>query len=532
MRIVLHVVAALAGAYMVFAPTIDRGFAVVQTDPGDTALNHYLLEHTWRWASDSTYRHALWSPPFYHPQPMVLAYSENLFGVAPVFWLLRLGLSSAVAFQVWMMVLSVLNYVAMVLVLRLLPVRHGERLPVVMVALGGFLWAYGLPQHVIIDHPQLIGRFWMPPAAYFAWRFAVAPRGRWLGLALLATYLQVLTCINSGWLLTLGLGVYIPVMVWANGTWPDVRAFLRHRWKTVAGCGGLWGAAVLSLVAPYLVANVGQHRDYGECIQFLPSFSSLLAGPEGSWWYTALFHVRDYVGSETRFFSGVGFYALLVAAVWFVRAHRHDVKIQSAQRFVTAGAISAVVLFLATVDFGEGISLWWFLRLLPGGLAIRAVGRVEMIFHLFLIPAALIGFTLWVQNRWPEGRVRQAVLALAAAVVVFEQTGYESIFYKRGDVYGKAERVAGLVAGTDAFYLAPLPSDNPLYPSVIAMWAGLSADVPTVNGYSGRLPPGYPELQQLTDEEVIVWLGPNFHGKVRIVDLDAEPWDVRDYVLP
>lgn len=531
-RPLLHLVALGVGLYAMFHPTIDNGFAKLQTDMGDTVLNHYLLEHTWRVVADPAYKPTLWSPTFYYPQPRVFAYSENMFGVAPVYWLLRLALPYDLAFQVWMMVLSVANYAAMAAVLRVLPVRAGERLPPLLVALGGVLWAFGLTHQAAINHPQLIARFWMPPAVYCAWRFVLKPSVGWLHGTLALFFLQVTCCVNTGWFLGLGLVVFVPVAAWAHGAGPAVRAFWRDRRRAVVAALAAWGAATLAFLSPYMIANSDQGRTYGECLEHMPVWSSFLGGPPGSWWYQTLLHVRDIISPETHLFSGFGVYALLLTAVIAVRGQQTDAKVQPGRRLAVTGLIAAGVMLLLTLNVGGGVSLWWFVRLLPGGLAIRAVGRVQIVVYLFLIPAALIGFRLWVQGRWPDGWPRRIVTLAVLAAVVFEHSANEGVAFEKTKFYGRLDDLAALVAGQDAFYLVPREDQHPLEASVLAMWVGMRADVPVVNGYSGRLPRGFPESERLTDEDVRAWLGPAFHGKLTVIDPTEDVWEVRRYVVP
>lgn len=531
-RFLLHLVAVGVGLYALFHPTIDNRFEKLQTDMGDTVLNHYLLEHTWRVVADPTYQPTLWSPTFYYPQPRVFAYSENMFGVAPVYWALRLGLPADLAFQVWMMVLSVLNYAAMAAVLRGLPVRVGERLPPLLVALGGFLWAFGLPQQAAVAHPQLIARFWMPPAVYCAWRFVLTPSVAWLHGALALFFLQVTCCVNTGWFLGLGLVVFVPLAVWVHAAWPAVRAFLRDRRRALIATVAAWGVATLAFLSPYMIANSDQGRTYGECLQHMPEFSSFLGGPPGSWWYQTLLHVRDGVSPETDLFSGFGVYFLLLAAIVAVRAKRNDAKVQPGRRLATTGLIAAGVMLLLTLNFGSGVSLWWLVRFLPGGLAIRAVGRVQIVVYLFLIPSVLIAFRLWLQSRWPDGWPRRLVTLAVVAVVVFEHSWNDGVAFEKTKFYGRLDDLAALVAGQDAIYLVPRWEEHPLEASLLAMWVGMRANVPVVNGYSGRRPTDFPESERLSDDEVKAWLGPNFHGKLTIIDPREDVWDVRRYVVP
>src|SRR5262245_59223426 len=114
----LYVAAVVGGSYLTFRPMFDSRFEQLQNDLGDTILNHYLLEHTWRVVSDRHYAGTLLSPPFFHPTPLVLGYSENMLAVAPLYWVLRLGLPDDLAFQWWTILLNVLNFVAFAAVLR------------------------------------------------------------------------------------------------------------------------------------------------------------------------------------------------------------------------------------------------------------------------------------------------------------------------------------------------------------------------------------------------------------------------------
>lgn len=528
--VVLHLAALAVGTYTAFRPTLDSHFARMQTDPGDTVLNHYILEHTWRVVSDPAYPHPLWSPPFYYPTPLVMSYSENMLGVAPVYWGLRTFLPSDLAFQVWMMVLSALNYVAMAAVLARVRVRHDERLPHLLVALGGFLWAFGLPVQAQLNHQQLIARFWMPVAAACAWQFALDPAARRLNRVFVFLFLQTLTCVNSGWFLTFGLGVFLPIAVWVNGTGPELRDCLK-RWRTL-GVVSFWGMAFVAFLMPYFVANYDYGRAYDDCVEHMPTVSSLVAGPPESRWYHTVRGVRSLVGTETFFFSGFGFYFLLLAAAVAVRARRHEGELEPGIRLATAGFLAAAALLLLTLNYGSGVSPWWVLRLAPGGLAIRAVGRVQMVIYLFLIPAVLIGFTLWVHGRFRDGPARFAAFALAVGVVGFEQTGCDGENFEKATVYDVAGRVAEHLRGADVAYYTVSEDEHPLYPSLVAMWAGMIADVPVVNGYSGRRPPTFPEAERLSDADVKAWLGPAFRGKALVVvDATKSPWQVRRYTL-
>src|SRR3954466_9476441 len=107
--ILVYAAAIIGGSFASYGPTIASGFTRLQTDLGDSVLNHYLLEHTWRVVSDSHYPGTLLSPPFFHPTPLVLGYSENFLGAAPLYWGLRLVLPAELAFSWWAILAAALN---------------------------------------------------------------------------------------------------------------------------------------------------------------------------------------------------------------------------------------------------------------------------------------------------------------------------------------------------------------------------------------------------------------------------------------
>jgi hypothetical protein len=191
---------------------------------------------------------------------------------------------------------------------------------------------------------------------------------------------------------------------------------------------------------------------------------------------------------------------------------------------VAAALITACVwLLIALTPRDEGHSLWEIVRHVPGGTALRCVSRVYVTVYLF----GTVGALVWLARMtaplrpWP----RAALLALIAGVVVFEQLGYEPPSFDKKDFYVIADRTAEQLRGAQAAYVVPRYTDTNgellrgVYGDVLGMWAGLWANVPVVNGYSGRRPLGdYPVGLAVTDEELRTWLTGKFRGQLTIVD--------------
>ncbi|HAA03510.1 MAG TPA: hypothetical protein DCE18_09090 [Syntrophobacteraceae bacterium] len=107
------------GIACTFYPTLLTRFSMLQADPGDSRLIHYLLEHSYRWFSGDPSHARLWDPSFFFPLPNVFSFTDTCLTLAPAYWIWRLvGCQPEVAFSLWMMTLCVANYLAAQALLR------------------------------------------------------------------------------------------------------------------------------------------------------------------------------------------------------------------------------------------------------------------------------------------------------------------------------------------------------------------------------------------------------------------------------
>ncbi len=64
-QVLLYLIFCLIGVVNAFYPTLYSGFAQMQTDPGDTRLNQYFLEHSFQLLTKRNYVGELFSPAFF-----------------------------------------------------------------------------------------------------------------------------------------------------------------------------------------------------------------------------------------------------------------------------------------------------------------------------------------------------------------------------------------------------------------------------------------------------------------------------------
>lgn len=145
-----------------------------------------------------------------------------------------------------------------------------------------------------------------------------------------------------------------------------------------------------------------------------------------------------------------------------------------------------IIAILLIVWYYDQPSLWLnFYDKIPGGIGIRAVGRVV----LFLLIPAVLGLAMLVQ--FLEHRQWTMAASILVLVCILEQ----GVTTESVDAAEGRANVASLVRQVDprqeAFYYRPGPNPARFIYQLDAMWASLATGVPTINGYSGYHPPGW-----------------------------------------
>lgn len=469
------------GLLSMFHPMLLSAFGRLQTDPGDTLLNAYILEHSWLWLTKPDYVGTFWSPAFFHPQPLVLTYSENLLGTAPLYWALRLACPPILAFQLWTMLVTSLTYVSFAAVLRRFGSGH------VLAALGGFVFAFGMPRIAQVGHQQLLAHVFAPWAMLAAWRFAERPALGSLTWTLATSFLQLLASVYLGWLTLLALGIFACVLFAVDReARRQLAGFCRRLWLPAIGLIAVWLGLLALLALPYREANRDFRRPYAEVLSLTPRPSNWLSPAPQSVWSQWLPQESQ---PELWIFPG----AIVVAGCGLALAFRQTRPF----------AITAIVLAILATRWGDWSAWRAVFRWAPGGEAIRAVGRVVFAVEMFGLVGGLVAL---------DGLLRRircgsafAGLVLAFGIVeqlpVHELPSFEIVPWRvRVDAI-KRQLTPGNVAYVE---IAP---DRPYWESQLtAMWAGLEANVPMVNGYSGRYPLGYPDWSRtMTEGELKQW---------------------------
>ncbi|HZW32099.1 MAG TPA: hypothetical protein VFF52_15410, partial [Isosphaeraceae bacterium] len=385
------------------------------------------------WIKGEPAHRSYWDIPIFYPARNIAAHSDTLLTVAPLYWGYRvLGFLPDTAFQLWMLTVSVLNYLAGYWLLR-----DGFRRGVPGSIGGAFLFAFAAARVNEVEHQQLAPQFYTvatlmallrifrdrprPPAAAFAW-WSIA------GLSLAA---QFYTSFYLGWFLVLALefaaiwGLILPRYR------PILIGVIRQQWPAMGWAAVVSALAIWPLLAHYLLAaNESGLRDYHvEVVMSVPDWRAWVYLGAESWLFgwmprLGLFHGLMMEQSK-RHGLGVATTVLCLAGL---HARRHEPAVR------LAGLVMLSLLLALTRfhrQFFEGILLGvWLIcavelawRDRPGADR-RALGWLVLLLSPAVFPGEATGQALFVAafifltGALPSGATRNACqLVIAVALL-------------------------------------------------------------------------------------------------------------------
>jgi hypothetical protein len=355
----------------------------------------------------------------------------------------------------------------------------------------------------------------VPVIWLLAWRWARSPRSVTpLVAAAVLLALLLMTSFYVGWfmLFVSGLGAVVGIgVVVAGEGWPSawrrMRAAASGSGRPVLYATLAFVIVISPMLAVYLPAlrSVGG-RGFEFVVVFTPKpWQAVDVGPENLVWGSI---VRFRPSTASVFSAGElrrGWPPLLLclfAASVLVASRRwmrHDRRLQSRSGLlvVTLG-LTAIVAWLLISQYRD-VTAWravW--ALVPGAAAIRVVVRIAHVLNVLVIAVAMAGIAMFLRPDPRTGPIRRwrvvAVVLLAIALLV-EQLNLAPIAQLSRDAeQAKFARVGPPLPGCRDFYVVRAPTKD-LFPSVEgqidAMLVAYEYLLPTINGYSGNVPPGW-----------------------------------------
>lgn len=471
------------GIYSTFLPTLISGFKLVQTNPGDTLFNAYILEHTYQYFFNKNYIAELWSPAFFYPYRNVLTYSVNLFGVAPFYWSFRMFFGWLLSYQLWMILMFILIFISFYFLMKSLKINP------YIASFSAYIFAFNLPRIYQLDHQQLFAQFYTPLAFVFLLKFLKTPSIKILTLFLLFIYLQLIGDFYLGWFLILSLCIFIPITLFINNkTAHRLFIFLSRNVMSTIIIFIFWISIMLYSLYPYVKFSltVIAVRPISEVVKMLPTIYSWIQSPPGSLWYRDFSRqIPEYIGEHNLF---IGVYAILLIIFSFgLYLYK---KIYVNKILILTCFITALILFIISFNIGNGISFWvQIYSVVPGAKAIRAVSRIELIIYFYLIFSAFIALDVIYKN-FTNKKVFTFILTCILVLIITEQSIYNRSSFNPNIFNKEITFVNTSIKNCHVAYVRTDATDfrRRINIQLVAMFAGLQSSVPVINGYSGFFP--------------------------------------------
>ena len=464
-------------------------FTVIPGDYFDARFNSVILEHLFQWVRR---RSDLWNPAFFYPFEGVLGWSDNHFGTGIFYGLFRFaGLSRESAFIGWFVVGNVLNYWPSYYVIR----RLGYS--VIASAAASFVFAFNLTALAQESHAQLVYRFAIPFAVLAQYEFLRTKEVGYLFRTIIFAAIQFFCSIYLGVFLVyllaaMLLGCLVSDRQVTRG-WTSRALFHEHAscssiWYFAGACFSVVLLAMLLVKYQTIATQYAFKRPTAELLGLLPEPESYLIADRSvlTGWIGKYFANAGY-RQEKQLFFGAGVWLVAFVGLWSIWIRRLPCGLGK------ASSISLILLMAFTLKVNQ-FSLYEYVMNAPGISSIRAVSRLVlvMLFPLSVLVAA--GFDGILTSK--SGRVSKNFVVLVMGVaVVIETMYYQPYGLPKTAWTQRQERLREFVKGN-------FPRDAIVYVtnSLADPWKDLAEvdgmifaqdrELPTLNGYSGNLPPG------------------------------------------
>lgn len=492
----LAVLAWAIGAAVFFRGSLISGFAVVNGDPDDGKLIVYLHEHLFRWLKGQA---SFGSPAFYFPQTDVLGYSEAfLLNMLPYAGFRLLGADPFLSMQLLGISLSALCFFC---TYDILARRLGLRITIALAAALIVTFPNNLFLKVSGAHIQFFAIYYLPLIALVALAaLKTFPQltVRSLALTVLAFALYALlfaTSFYTAWLLA--FCVLIGLVHAAIGFRADPRVLARNRGAFIAYAGAAavgFAVGIIPFMVIYLpVLAVHSARSFGEYISYAPHLYDVInvSGSNVIWGDLVariLGAPRASAGERVLAVTPV---MTTLFIVWAYRRRKPEDFAGSEVRAVFVSACTALAIWswLLTVKIGTFSAFWIPFHVLPGGGAIRAGERIQLLCSGFVAVALAILIDAWSRGGREAGSTRRHFVAAAIlCVCMLEQLNGSRPGLDRAAALEALAVVPAPPAACEVAFTAN-GGQRVLQPE--AMWIALKAGLPTINGASGWRPPNW-----------------------------------------
>lgn len=369
----------MVGLFSFTLQVIGFDWSYYPGDLGDGRLNLYFLEHGFQFICGNV--QSYWNAQFMHPEPNVIAYSDNLLGTLPIYAAFRfLGLELFSAYQCWYLILCLLNYAGAFILFK-----HLFKNPWAA-ALGAFVFAFSLALFSQVSHSQTFARFPIPLAFFMAVKYAETLKAKYFIYTLLLLAYQIYCGIYLGFLLAVPLGIFL-LMVLVKQCMKDIKSILNPKQisQLVLGCV-ISLLLLLPLLYPYTQRKIEPDPlHYQSIVHSIPEIQSYFISHPGTLCWNFLSNKPENMEAWWDHQLFVGFIALICMLIApIIVAYQFEKKIQNGDKMLTIILLilTGIITGLIFLKINQH-TLYQWVYYLPGFSAMRSITRIINIEILF-----------------------------------------------------------------------------------------------------------------------------------------------------
>lgn len=506
----LAVAIGILGLWQFHIPQFASKFDIFPGDRGDARLVAYIMEHWYHvFQNLSSWR----SPAMFHPVQGTIGYADLILGYGIVYSALRtLGLGIFESAEFTIILFNFLNYVVCFILLNKV-----LRLNLLASVAGAAFFAYNNAKLVQLGHLQLQPILFLPLAVIgvvllVQKRESLSQKQAFglIAVIALSLALQLLTGFYSGWFFIFWAGVFLLLTLLFARSREIVLDVLGRFWPVLVAGVAVFTAALIPFLIAYLpiVRSIGG-RPYVEIESLIPvPLSFLVMGRRNYLWggISEAIQTRRPMSPELQIGIGlvpaVVWLALVVFAVCVLIRTLRGSQVARHNLFLAQAIVATCLIVLIGMRYGNHFSPWQFVySFVPGAQAIRGVSRYMLVLALpmAIAFAYVIHFAIRRISRVTDKRRRAVLFGCLVVLTGFglveqfgRKEGFDGFSISAENLY--LNRVAqSLPNDCSSFYVAVKPSalHNQFEYQIDAIFVSMMKDVPTLNGYSGQLPPGW-----------------------------------------
>ncbi len=478
------------GLFLFVFNIIGFDFSYFPGDLGDGRLNLYFLEHANKFFTGSL--ESFWNAPFMYPENMVISYSDNLLGSAPIYSFSRiLGFDIYKSYQIWFIAVSALNYISAFYFLKYV-FRNNYA-----AVLGAYIFAFSIALQSQLTHAQTFPRFAIPFAILMAVMFSEELKPKYLFYTFLFLVYQIYCGIYLGFMLAVPIGIYLTVVITREILCKN-KLVSNFKWLIQITISVVLNIAILlPLMLPYLDRKLSPSiGHYKQIMSSIPTIKSYLFSQQGSMFWDFLSKTgQSYEAywDHQIFAGGIATVSFLIGTfILLSRSFKFKFQLRSYSTPLIL-LFTGVLTFFLHLRFKE-ISAYITLYFLPGFSSMRSLARIINIELIFFGIATTFVFVK-IFRKYP--RYELVIFIVGLSLLICDNYFYKEKSYKTKVEVAKErtkeiEKIFEKIPTGSVVSYEPLQIESAAtYYQIDAMLISQKYNLKTINGYTATCPGDY-----------------------------------------